>query len=71
MPQVYGWPGAGHRISQRVGILVGVGNPNNSATTDVQLAGQGSLYLQQDGGGALWVCSVAGSPAVNATWVSK
>jgi hypothetical protein len=70
MPQVYGWPGAGHRISQRVGILVGVGNPNSSATTDVQLAGAGSLFLQTDAG-TLWVCSASGSTGLPATWVSK
>jgi hypothetical protein len=70
MPQVFGWPGAGLRLSQKVGILVGRGNPNSSQTVDVQLAGAGSLFLQTDSG-TLWVCSANGSTSLPATWVSK
>jgi hypothetical protein len=66
-----GFPGGGIRLSKGCAILCGFGSPNLSSTPDVNRAGQGSLYLQQDGGGAMWVCSASGSPVVNATWVSK
>ena len=73
--QTFGWPGNGIRFSGRVGILVGIGDPNNSATPDVQIAGAGSLFLQTDAG-TLWVCSVSGvtnpnGPTQPATWIAK
>jgi hypothetical protein len=73
MAQVTGYPGGGIRLTKSVLILAGVGNPNTSATIDVQAAGSGSLFLRQDGG-TLWVCSTgavrkAGTqPFVAAVW---
>jgi hypothetical protein len=66
-----GFPGGGIRLATGCVVLCGFGNPNSSSTPDVIRAGVGSLFLQQDGGGALWVCSASGSPGVNATWTSK
>jgi hypothetical protein len=80
MPEVIGWPGSGQRLSRNVLILVGKGDPNSSATVDVQNAGVGSLYLRTDGPDTthcLYVCTTAGIPktvtanGVPATWTAK
>lgn len=62
MPQITGWPGAGARLSSKVLILTGSGDPNTSSTPDVQNAQIGSLYLRDDGPDAnsiLYICSVS------------
>jgi hypothetical protein len=57
MSQVTGYPGGGITLGKnRVRLLTGVGNPNSSATPDVQSAGIGSLYLQTDVAG-IWLCT--------------
>jgi hypothetical protein len=60
MGRPVGFPGGGLRLARACTILCGVGNPNSSTTPDVVGAGAGSLFLQQDGGGALWISSGAG-----------
>ena len=59
MSQVTGFPGGGVRLSSTVVVLTGKGNPNSSTTPDVQGAGVGSLFLQNDSA-ALWQCTAAG-----------
>jgi hypothetical protein len=76
MSQVVGFPGGGFKLAKGCAVFCGFGSPNSSSTPDVIRAGQGSLYLQQDGAGAIWVCSVSAvqspnSPIVPAVWVSK
>jgi hypothetical protein len=58
MGQPVGYPGGGLRLTQRCVVLAGNGNPNASATTDVQQAGLSSLYLQLDAAG-VWICTTA------------
>jgi hypothetical protein len=63
-----------------VKILSGYGSPNSQPSADVQLASQGSLYLQIDGASTtttLWVCTTSGVPATTtaaqttSVWTSK
>ena len=58
MTQPTGFPGGGLRLSKNIVILTGSGNPNNSATPDVQTAQQGSIFIQEDGP-ALWFCTTS------------
>lgn len=75
-----GYPGGGLRLTSSVLILAGVGDPNTSATLDVQNAGVGSLFLREDApdaNHALYICTTAGIPAtgpqsaVPAVWTAK
>ena len=76
MSQVTGWPGTGLRLSKSVLIFTGLGDPNTSATQDVELAGVGSLFLQTDSATPLWVCVAAGTRdatsgnITNASWTN-
>ncbi len=68
---------SGLRLSASgVKILYGSGDPNSSASHDVQVAAQGSLFLRQDGGTSttLYVCTgtqTVVSFGVVALWTAK
>lgn len=80
MPQVVGYPGSGLKLSKGVSIFTGAGDPNSSATRDVQQAQIGSLYLRVDAPDSthcLYICTTSAlrqTATQNATvsaWTAK
>ena len=59
MSQAVGFPGNGLQLKGRTRLLVGDGDPNASATPDVQTAGISSVFLRLDAAG-IYLCTVAG-----------